>query len=46
MNELVGLRKRSTLVAAAAAAGPVGLGSKRIIDIILATTAIILLAPL
>jgi exopolysaccharide production protein ExoY len=45
MNELVGLRKGSTFVAAAAA-GPIGLGSKRVIDIILATSAIILLAPL
>jgi exopolysaccharide production protein ExoY len=45
MNELVGLQKGSTFVAAAAA-GPVGLGSKRVIDIILATSAIILLAPL
>jgi exopolysaccharide production protein ExoY len=45
MNELVGLRKGSTFVAAAAA-GPVGLRSKRVIDIILATSAIILLAPL
>jgi exopolysaccharide production protein ExoY len=45
MNELVGLQKGSTFVAAAAA-GPVGLGSKRVIDMILATSAIILLAPL